>query len=156
MKVIENAPDRLVVEQTGWAAAVTMLIVLAVLGWQFTAFRNLGGPGVPLFFILAGVMIVAGLLSIKRHQVWADRSTGTFAVRQRSILGLKEQVRPLTDLQEATVTSRRGNKGRRRYRCELVLQGGERLPLAGYGGEAAARTATAAINLWLGKGAVPS
>jgi hypothetical protein len=153
VKVVANTPDRLVLEQTGWEKAAVALMIVLILSWQASALQNMSGAPYGLFLLFGVGMIVYAILSIDRVQFWADRAAGTFVIRRRTILGLKEDIHPLTDLAGADLTSRRGNKGGRRYRCEIRLaEGGGPLPLtASFGGHIAATRAVNAINGWVGQ-----
>jgi hypothetical protein len=151
VKITENTPDRLVMDITGWGNLVVGLVVIAVLVVQGTMLPQIGPlSGWVMWFCLAVVgAILAGV--IERCQFWADRTTGTLAVRRKSLLRRSEAVHPLAELAGATLASRRGSKGGRRYRAEVMLTNGTALPLiASFGGRTGPARATDTINSWLG------
>jgi hypothetical protein len=151
MKVTENTPDRLILNVTGWGNLIIGLVVLAVLFVQWQFFPPFGMAGTLMRWLIPLIVLAIVLPAIERAQFWADRTSGTFAVRRKTIFRRAEVTRPLADLVQATMASRRGSKGGRRYRAELMLTDGSSLPLTGtFAGFQGAERAVKAVNGWLG------
>lgn len=153
MKVTRNHPDQLILENRPWFLALTlggmMLIFVAVgLGLTFN------GDWFGMFFVVMG-LIVPGILfafMVRRTMVILDRSTGTIELRRKSVMGMKNEEYPLSDLKAARIATNFDVEGDT-HRCELEMAQGKPIPLTiVYTNGSGPWRAADAINGWLGVG----
>jgi hypothetical protein len=161
MKIIEDTPDRLTLEDRPWILGVILAVVILifVLIALLTVAENIWlGLGMGLGALMFGLAFVA---FVRRVIVIFDRGAGAVVIRSVSLLGQKEQTLALPDLRGAIVetivshSTRSSGGGRKRstsqtHRPSLQTAQGV-VPLTEiYSGGAGAAAAVAAINEWLG------
>ena len=170
MKVVLNSPDRLVLRDLHLGAGLALLAVTALpalMAWGY--FRNgiLSGG-----FILAAIALLLFLgcfgAFIRPLTVTLDRPGNRIEIVERSLFDTRRQGHVLSQFRGATTQSRlmkrnpaddAGKSRRERrhppprvWRAVLVHRNGHSVALTEiYGRQAAAETAAAAINGWIGR-----
>ena len=159
MRIAEETPDRLTLEEKPWVIGGVLAFLIVVL--LLIALLNLGSNN----WLALGMTLAAALLGgafvafVRRVIVIFDRTAGAVVIRTASVMGQTEATYPLSDIRGASVqtsVSRTSNKGTGRntvsktHRPVLHLPGGD-IPLTEVysGGDSADRMAEAVIR-WLG------
>ena len=156
MKIRENTPDRLVLEDRPW------LIALAISAMALVT------AGVTLSNLLAGEWGAAAMMGlgtalcglafgvfVRRSIVFLDRTTGLVTLREASVLGTTEVQHPLAEVGGAQVDTRKGRSRPGKHdpdthRPCLTLSGGTRVPLVKvYTSGPGASRAAAELSSWL-------
>ncbi|MCX7288686.1 MAG: hypothetical protein NTW20_14330 [Rhodobacterales bacterium] len=159
MRIVEETPDRLTLEDRPWVLGTVLAIVILVMALiaLLTVAENIWlGLGMALGAALFGAAFVA---FVRRVIVIFDRRAGAVVIRTASLTGQTEATHPLADIRGAgvdTSISRSTSQGSGRssvsttHRTILHLPDGD-VPLTEVysGGDAAARMAEA-VNRWLG------
>jgi len=105
MKVISNTPDQLILLDKPWMSgiAVTTAAFAVFAGWTFSSGASFADP-VQLFRELAVILLVSAVLvlsTVRRLQIILDRTSDTFTIRRRTMLGHEERVLLLSDFRIA-------------------------------------------------------
>lgn len=160
MKIVDNSPDRLTLEDRPWILGGILVVV--ILFFVFLALAMVGenlwmGFGMGVGAAMFGLAFV---IFVRRVIVIFDRPAQAVVIRTVSLLGQKERTLPLVDLRGAiveTTISRRSPSsggGRQRstsqtHRPSLQTSAGV-VPLSEiYVGGGSAAAAVAVINAWL-------
>jgi hypothetical protein len=153
MNVLNNTADRLVLELTGWRdLTMTILAAGLTLGGCLVAIADLRTALLVAALPVAGTLIY-GAATLERAQFWADRGTGTFTLRRRSLWRFAEDAHPLADLTRAIVTEMALARGGRAYRCAVQKRNGTTLALTrSHGAKVKADGTAAVINNWIAQG----
>lgn len=157
MQVIEETPDRLVIESRPWVLGgvlilgILILLALAMALWSESAWLTLG------FGLAALLLCVCFAVFVRRLLVIFDRSAGMLVIRARSLSGQTERTLSLGDILRAEVETTRSSStstnGSRStsvtHRPVLVTRSGP-VPLTqiASSGDGAA-VIVAAMNRWL-------
>jgi hypothetical protein len=158
MRIRQDTPDRLVLEDRPWflgsilAIVILVLTFLALVLGADSLWRGLGlGLGAALF----GVVFV---IFVRRVIVIFDRTAGAMVIRTASLLGQTEMTRPLSDITKATVetTVNRSTSGSGRltstsetHRVVLQVHGQSLALTQVYSAGKGAASGAEAINRWL-------
>lgn len=158
MKVLEQSPDRLVIEENpvllGCILAIAILIPAAI-GLTMLASGSLQG----LWMLgVAAFLGIPFVVFLRRVRVILDRSAGTVIIRTASLLGQSEQQLDIADIRkvevETSVNRSASSNGRRStsYTHRVVLHLPDRVvPLTEvFSGGDGAEKAAEAIRAWLG------
>jgi len=157
MKIIRNEPDILILEQrplvTGLLVGMKTLIFTAIGMGTLGAGETIGG----MMFIGAGVGIGGACFRafVRRTQLWPDRNTGRFSLKERRMTGMTEFTGPLADIKEAILQASGSSKGgvTRRAALRCVGKTNRIIPLTGiYTNGAGPRRAAQTVNDWLARG----
>jgi hypothetical protein len=153
MKVRQNTPGTLILDAQPWGTGIAVilggLLFVTVGAVTLSAGEWIGGT----MFLLGGLGIgyVLFRVFVQRHQLWIDRTAGTVAIRQRSIVRYTETTLPLADLVEAVIQTAQSD-GTTLRRCALRFGGQTNrvIPLMSVytNGRGPVRDA-AAINGWM-------
>lgn len=160
MKVIEDTPDRLVLEDRPWLLGSVLIIgiliflALAMGTYDVTIWLGIG------FGLAALLLAVCFVAFVRRVLVLFDRSAGALVIRTRSLMGQGEKTLPLSDVTGAEVETSRststnndgGTSISTTHRPVLATRSGA-VPLTQVfsSGNGAERIAFA-INAWLARG----
>lgn len=169
MRIIEQTPDRLVLEIRPVALmllCVGLFLLFFILGFGMRlvlpALAGLFGmpglsnlpqaPGMNLLGYASVIPLLVAVVLIKTRRLSFDRASGQVTVASRGLLGRGEKSYPLADLQGASLAASRSHNSGTTYRAVLNFAGATgQLPVTPYStsGPAPARTVEA-INRWLG------
>jgi hypothetical protein len=157
MKLIQETPARLVLEERPWvlgsALIIGILVFLALaLGlWTVTVWLTLG------FGLAALLLAVCFVVFVQRVIVILDREAGALVIRTRNLMGQGERTLALSEVSGAEVetsrsTSTSNNGGRTTsvtHRTVIATRSGP-VPLTNiYTSGSGAENNAAAINRWL-------
>ena len=152
MKVIEQTPDRLILENN----PVVLAILLSSLALIFVAVGLFVISSDPMTGLatLAGALVFGAVFVIafvRRSQIILDRRNDLVELRRKSLLGYNRRTWDLHDLDRAVIQTSRSDKSDT-YRAALVFSGGmdagvHPITLVYSSGSGASR-AVAAINAW--------
>jgi hypothetical protein len=156
MKVIRNTPDQLILSDRPWisgiAASFAAFAVLA--GWSFSPGASFEDP-VKSLKELAVILLICAVLvlpTVRRLQIVLDRTTDTFTIRRRTMLGHEERVLPLSDFRTAEMRSSETQNGKSfRPFLHFVHSGGtSSIPLSAFAGRPPKRMHDAfdLLNAW--------
>lgn len=157
MKVIEQTPDRLTLEDRPIFLGIFMAVFILGFAWRGIMDAIAGdfaAAFIPLVIVVGMTALTFGLL-IEVVQLRFDRTEGLIRLRRTKASGTREESFPLSEFRAAEVESRRAfGSGSRRHeathRAVLVLGADQRrVPLTKTfaKGQSAEATATA-INRW--------
>ena len=152
MKVIENAPESLILDDRPWfrgilITAVTLYVVF--MGFHEWNDGRPAGPYIAVFGALIGGIFFA--LFVQRSQIIFDRNNATILKRTKSIWGYKETETDLNLVTHAEIRESKDSDGGTMYQPVLKLKGQEDLELVaysttGFGPPKVVDT----VNTWLG------
>jgi hypothetical protein len=170
MRVVEQTPDRLVIEirPVGlMVICVGLFLLFFILGFGMrlvlpTLMALLGRPEMPglsalpqgvgmNFLGYASVIpLLVAVFLLKTRRLTFDRGRGQIGIATRGLLGRGEKTWPLADFRGASLAASRSGTNGTTYRAVLHF-GGETVQVTPYGtsGSGPARTVEA-INGWLG------
>lgn len=171
MRVVEQSPDRLVIEIRPVALMILCLglfLLFFVLGFGMRLFLpllaglmgmpDLGlsslpkAPGMNVLGYASVIPLLVAVFLIKTRRLSFDRTAGKVTIASRGVLGRGETSYPLTDLQGASLAASRSHNSGTTYRAVLHFAGAQgQVPVTPYStsGPGPARTVDA-INRWLG------
>lgn len=172
MRVIEQTPDRLVLEIRPVALMVMcigLFLLFFVLGFGMRLFlpaiTGLMGmpempglsaipkaPGMNVLGYASVIPLLVAVFLIKTRRLTFDRPSGQVTVASRGLLGRGEKGYPLADLQGASLAASRSNNSGTTYRAVMQFaRATGQVPVTPYStnGPGPARTVDA-INGWLG------
>ncbi len=158
MRIVEETPDRLVLEERPWLLGI--ILTISILVFCALAF-GLAGTSLWLglgFAVATAVFALAFIAFVRRVIAIFDRPARAVVLRTASLLGQREQTIVLTDITCAEVETSRstsssgGKLSGVTHRTVLRTSGGP-VPMTEVfsSGSGAARNA-AIINRWLGTG----
>ena len=171
MKILEDTPERLVIElrPTGLLVlCVGMFALFFVLGFGMNSFLpvvigmvgfpgsgTLGElpqiPGMTFLGIASFVPLAVVILFLRTRTLEFDRPAGILTIDSRQMIGQGRQVYPLSSVQGAILLTNRAQDGRVAHRAAMRLAGAKgTVPLTPYftAGTGPERT-VAIINTWL-------
>ena len=171
VKVIEDTPDRLVIElrPTGLLVlCVGMFALFFVLGFGMNSFLplvigmlGLPGtetldnlpqvPGMTFLGIASFVPLTVAILFLRTRRLDFNRTTGTLVVNSRQLIGQGERTYPLSTVAGAVLLTNRAQDGRVAHRAALKFVGSQGIvPMTPYytAGNGPERTVHA-VNAWL-------
>jgi hypothetical protein len=172
MKLIEDTPDRLVIElrPTGLVIlCIGMFVLFFVLGFGMNSFlpavvgllgfpgsETLGNlrqvPGMTLLGLASFLPLGVALVFLRTRRVVLDRPAGTVSIVSLGTLGRKEASYAMAAMQGAVLITNRAQDGRVAHRAALKVSGAKGIvPLTPYftSGNGPELTVNA-INGWLG------
>jgi hypothetical protein len=156
MKVLQDTPDRLILDETPWLIALLLagfVLVFVGTGLFIMSESLLFGLAFGGFGGIVGCVIMA--VMVERLQIIFDRPAGTVTIRRKSLLRRYSQVSHVLDnLSHAELETTVSSKGDTLARAVLILSRGMsagRHPLsATYSNLSGPPQMVAAINTWLG------
>lgn len=156
MKVTENTPNRLILDDVPWIRGI--LIILVTLYVVAMGFRE-WNDGRALGPWIVGGGVIGGLLFfsifVERYQIIFQRAEGVILKRKRSVFGFRETRHDLNAVSHAEVEEEKGTDDGVMYYAALIIPAGPdapRLRLADYGTSGFGPPALVdQINDWLGE-----
>ena len=151
MKIVEESPRRLVVEDRPWGLGLMLVLFILSLTWGVLTELGSGSYGMAAFLAgLAGLIFWAMNRYVALGQLVLDRDTGRATWRQVSALSRVSETWDLSDLRRAVVEAHRDEGVT--YRITLVFENGRKpLPLTPYfSGLGRHEEVKARINRFLG------
>jgi len=159
MKIIRNEPASLILEERPILAGLLiggMILIFAAIGFGLLGNGEIIG-GIMFFGGGVGIGGLSFWAFVRQTQLWLDRASGQFVLRERSVGGMTEITGPLADIKEAILQTSHGSKGgvTRRAALRCVGKTNRIIPLTGvYTNGAGPRRAAQAVNDWLVQSAV--
>lgn len=171
MRLVENSPDRLVLEIRPVALmilCVGLFLLFFILGFGMRLFvRAIAGlmgmgdvpglsnlpavPGMNALGYASVIPLLVAVFLIKTRRLTLDRPSGQVTLATRGVLGRGEKTWPLAELQGASLVASRSHNSGTTYRAVLHFSGSGDVPVTPYStsGPGPSRTADA-VNGWLG------
>ncbi len=129
MKISENTPDRLILDDVPWIRGILIILVtLYVIAMGFHEWndgRTLG-PWIVGGGVLAGLLFFA--LFVERYQIIFLRSEKTILRRKRSVFGFSETRHDLGAVSHAEVEEETGTDNDVSYYAALIVPEGPDAP----------------------------
>ena len=127
MKIANNTPEQLILQNVPWAAGLTICAaIVALVGWALLNFTNgdtVAGVILTLIAIAVGVIFC---VAVKRIDVLFDRSRNLFEIRRSTVFGRTRVRHELASVARAEVQTysspREPNK--KFHRVAVILDGG--------------------------------
>jgi len=155
MRIRENTPDRLIVEDQPWFLGA--ILIAFMLGFALGAITSLskGDGGAALLFLglAAGIGLVFTFL-VERVWLVLDRGTGSVELRRRSLRRFRTDGFDLSELEYALVQTDYDSEGNT-YRLVLKRRDQQApVPVTAYfsGNQSGTQRMARAIDDWLGTG----
>ena len=154
MKVLQDTPDRLILDETPWFLALMLAgFILIFVGSGLFIMSSELVFGLVFAVFGGGLGAVVLIALVERLQVIFDRKAGTVTIRRKSLLRYKQVTHALQDVSHAELETTFGSKGTTLARPVLLLTGGMsagRHPLVtAYSNLSGPPKMVAAINAWL-------
>tara|TARA_R110002126_G_scaffold91397_1_gene217564 strand:- start:9 stop:527 length:519 start_codon:yes stop_codon:yes gene_type:complete len=156
MKVLQDSPDRLLLDETPWVLALMLTVFILIFAGS-GLFIMSAEPMFGLVFAVfgGGIGAVVLIALVQRLQIILDRAAGTVTIRRKSMLRYDQVVHALEDVSHAELETTIGSKGTTLARPVLVLSRGMsagRHPLiSAYSNLSGPPKMVEAINRWLGQ-----
>lgn len=157
MRVVENTPERLLLQDRAFIAAIgfgSFAILFLVMAW----FARVDALGISLGLLLIASMLLLGVaVSYRDNRITFSRAGRVVTIDRRSLIRRSSQTVPLDQVRAAVAQAggyrtRKGNSvvvHGRRPALQLVRKATE-IPLArGYGDAAPTEAVVQAMNEWL-------
>jgi hypothetical protein len=134
VKVIEQSPTRLIIEDRPWLLGLSMLLLIVIMwGGSLFLYRIREGMGALILALVGtGVPLLIAVLMVQRVRLTFDRSAGTLSKTRQSVFGFSQTDYALIRLLRAEVSESSDSEGTT-YRLVLKLtQPDETVPFTSY------------------------